>query len=114
MSSLIEHTETVPLASEPDGVIRVAGTRVTLDTLVEAFEEGATAEELVQQYPVLSLADVYSVLGYFLRHERTVREYLQRRTAERGAVRAESERRHNPSGVRARLLARRVPATAHA
>ena len=59
--------ETVPLGTGADGVIRVAGTRVTLETVVEAFRDGATAEEIVQQYPSLFLADVYQILGYYLR-----------------------------------------------
>ena len=54
----------IPLNVSPDGVIRVGQTRVTLDTVVEAFADGATAEEIVQQYPTLKLADVYLVLGY--------------------------------------------------
>ena len=60
MSLIIEQSQPVPLVSGADGVIRVAGTRVTLDTVAHAFERGATAEEIVQQYPALPLADVYS------------------------------------------------------
>jgi uncharacterized protein (DUF433 family) len=40
-----------------DGVVRVGGTHMTLDTVVAVFEEGATAEEIVKQYPSLRLAD---------------------------------------------------------
>jgi len=49
----------VPLAADAQGVIRVGGTRVTLDTVVSAFYEGATPEEITQQYPSLELGDVY-------------------------------------------------------
>ena len=59
--TLVIDTEPVPVAVDADGVARVGGTRVTLDTLVAAFEQGATAEEIAQQYPSLGLADVYSV-----------------------------------------------------
>lgn len=52
-------TQTLPLASDCDGVVRVRDTRVTLDTVVSAFCDGATPEEIVQQYPSLDLADVY-------------------------------------------------------
>ncbi len=51
-------SEALPLETGADGVIRVRGTRVTLDTLWAAFQEGATAEEIVQQYPSLSPAEV--------------------------------------------------------
>jgi uncharacterized protein (DUF433 family) len=108
MSLAIESPQVVPLAADADGVIRVAGTRVTLDTVAEAFEQGATAEEIVQQYPSVSLADVYSVLGYVLRHQQEVAAYLHERAERRNAVRQENERRFDPQGVRGRLLARRV------
>jgi uncharacterized protein (DUF433 family) len=47
-----------PLVADDDGVIRVAGTRVQLETVVIAFDAGATAEEIAQQYTSLDLADV--------------------------------------------------------
>ena len=42
----------------PMVVCRVAGARVTLLTLIDAFQEGATPEEIYQEYPSVSLADV--------------------------------------------------------
>ena len=107
MSLVIEQSQPVPLVAGADGVIRVAGTRVTLDTVAHAFENGATAEEIVQQYPALPLADVYSVLGYLLHHQAAVAVYLATRAERRGAVREENEQRFPPRGIRARLLARR-------
>ena len=107
MSLAIEQPQPVPLDADRDGVIRVRGTRITLDTVVEAFRHGATAEEITQQYPTLLLADVYSVLGYFLRHEGAVAEYLAGRAAAGEAVRRDNERRFDPQGVRDRLVARR-------
>jgi uncharacterized protein (DUF433 family) len=108
VSLTLEKAEMIPLAVASDGVIRVGGTRITLDTVVEAFREGATAEEIAQQYPSLALADVYSVLGYLLRHEREVTAYLNQRAEHSKSIRAENERRFNPEGIRARLLARRA------
>ena len=104
---VIEQTERIPLAQDDNGVIHIAGTRVTLDSLAEAFHEGATAEEMAQQYPSLALADVYSVLGYLLRHHSEVAAYLDSRAAQSKTIRLENEIRFNPQGVRARLLARR-------
>jgi uncharacterized protein (DUF433 family) len=56
--------ERVPIQTDADGVVRVAGTRVTLDIIVSAFEAGATAEEIAQQYASVPLVDVYSVITY--------------------------------------------------
>ncbi len=85
----------------------VAGTRVTLDTVVYAFREGATPEEIVQRYPSIELADSYEAITHYLRHRGEVDDYLAQREKEACAVRAENERRFPPAGVRERLLARR-------
>jgi uncharacterized protein (DUF433 family) len=107
MGLALEQLQPVPLNSGSDGVIRVAGTRVTLDSVAHAFDCGATAEEIVQQYPVLSLADVYSVLGYVLRHRKEVSAYLGKRAGHRRTVRTEVEKEHESTGIRERLSARR-------
>jgi uncharacterized protein (DUF433 family) len=100
-------TEPIPLFSDADGVVRIGRTRVTLDTLVAAFQEGATAEAIAEQYPSLSLADVYTAVGYYLRHQSEVEAYLQRRQSQAADIRKENESRFPPIGVRNRLLARR-------
>ena len=100
-------TEAVPLKEDADGVVRVGGTRVTLDTIVAAFQEGATAEEITQQYPSVSLADIYAVIGYYLRQREKIETYLEQRRVQAQEVRRENERRSDPQGIRDRLLARR-------
>ena len=102
-----ETIERVPIHTDPDGVVRVAATRVTLDTVVGAFDAGATAEEIAQQYSSVDLADVYSVITYYLRHKSEVCAYLQKRQQDAAAVREDNEGRFPPPGVRERLLARR-------
>ena len=106
--SLMVTPEPVPLAADRDGVMRVGNTRVTLATVVAAFREGATAEEIVQQYPSLRLADVYAVIGYYLRHQPEVDAHLKQRQHLASEVRTANEARFDPAGVRDRLLARRT------
>ncbi|MEA5617631.1 DUF433 domain-containing protein [Cronbergia sp. UHCC 0137] len=98
----------IPLLVDADGVARIGKTRITLDTVVTAFLEGATAEEIVEQYPSLQLADLYSVIGYYLRHQVEVDNYLKVRQERGIQVRQENERRFNPIGIRERLLARQT------
>jgi len=86
---------------------RVGNTRVTLATVISAFRDGSTAEEIVQQYPSLNLADVYCVIGYYLRRTSEVDAYLQKRRNDAEVSRNQNESRFDPSDVRARLLARR-------
>lgn len=100
--------EPIPLATDVTGVIRVGKTRVTLDTVVTAFLEGASAEEIAEQYPSLQLPDIYSVIGYYLRHRAEVDTYLLERQNLASEVRREAEKRFNPVGIRERLLARRA------
>jgi uncharacterized protein (DUF433 family) len=99
--------ERVPIHTDAHGVVRVADTRVTLDTIVDAFETGATAEEIAQQYPSVPLVDVYSVIAYYLRHKSEVDAYLKEREELAERVREGVERRFPSEGIRERLLARR-------
>ena len=105
--SLAIAPESLPLIEHTDGVIRVGGTRVTLETVVEAFNEGATAEEIAAQYPSLNLGDVYATITYYLRHRADVDAYVQRQEQQAEAVRHENLTRSDQNGIRERLLARR-------
>ena len=105
--SLVLTAEPLPLVADADGVVRVAKTRVTLDTIVAAFNDGLTAEEVSEQYPSLQLGEVYAVIGYYLRHQAEVHAYLEARARDADDVRQENERRFSPVGVRSRLVARR-------
>lgn len=100
--------EMIPITIDADGAARIGKTRVTLDTVVTAFLEGATAEEIVQQYPSLRLADVYNVIGYYLRRSDEVNSYLEQRKSRAERIRRENESRLDPAGIRTRLLARRI------
>jgi len=107
-AGLMIAAEPAPLEADADGVVRVGGTRVTLDTMVAAFKDGATAEEIVYQYPSLSLAEVYAVIAYYLQSQAQVEAYLRRRQGQADQVRQENEARSNPRGIRERLIARRA------
>ena len=99
--------EPVPLVEGADGVMRVQGTRITLDTVFAAFREGATPEEIVQQYPSISLADIYQVIGYCLRHSSDIEAYFAQREETSRTTRELNESNWPADGIRGRLLARR-------
>jgi uncharacterized protein (DUF433 family) len=88
-------------------VLRITGTRVSLDSVIYAFKEGATPEEIVQQYPTLDLKDVYAVISYYLQNQTEIEEYLAQRQVEHLKLKKEIESRFNPHGIRERLLARK-------
>jgi uncharacterized protein (DUF433 family) len=98
--------EAPPLRVDAGGAVRVGGSRVSLDLVIEQYESGMGPEDMVRAYDTLVLADVYAVIGYYLRHRDEVRGYLRCREEEARTLRAgiESER---PRVSRAELLARR-------
>jgi uncharacterized protein (DUF433 family) len=105
--SLVVTDQPTPLITDADGVVRVGNTRVTLDSVIAAFREGATPETIAQQYPSLALADVYAVISYYLHHRPEVHAYLQQRAQTATQIRQENEARFDPAGIRDRLIARR-------
>src|SRR3982751_2138778 len=71
----------VPLRREATGAIRVGGSRVLLELVIRAFQDGETPEAIVQTYDTLSLADVYAVISYYLVNPGPIEEYLRQREA---------------------------------
>jgi len=106
--TLAIQAEPLPLRQEPDGTVRVGGTRVLLDTVVSAFREGASPEQIAEQYPDLALPDVYAAIGYYLRKRADVDAYIAGRRQEADRLRVEIEGKLDPRGIRDRLLARRA------
>ena len=100
--------EPAPLKSNEDGVVLVGKTRVTLDTVVAVFKQGATAEEIVYRYPSLNLADVYATIAFYLNHQPEVEAYLQQRGQQSQEIRTINQANFNPQSLRDRLLARKA------
>lgn len=98
--------EPVPLIRDQAGRLMVEGTRVPLDTLVAAFKRGESPEGIHESYDTVALADVYSVLTYYLRHRAEVEAYLAEREHQGAEIQARIEAEYPPEGLRAKLLAR--------
>lgn len=98
--------QAVPLLTDKTGIVRVVGSRVTLDTIVATYEQGATPEEIVLHYPTLNLADVYSIVGYYLHNQAEVNEYLAEQKVQAVEIRQKIEANSNVAEIRERLLAR--------
>ena len=98
--------------ADEHGVKRVGDSRVMLDSIVAGFEEGHSAETLQQQYPALSLEEVYGAITYYLSHAEEVKEYLRQQGKEylrqQGKVwdhwRAKSAERQSPVVDRLRAV----------
>ncbi len=105
--SLSLQTKPVPLTTDEGDVLRVGDTRVSLDTVIFAFQQGSTPEEIVADYSTLELPDVYAVIAYYLQNQTEVEAYLQRRQAQRDEGRRTMETRFPQAGLRERLMARK-------
>jgi uncharacterized protein (DUF433 family) len=88
------------------GAMRIGNSRVMLDSIVAGFEQGHSPETLQQQYPALSLEEVYGAITYYLAHTDEVHAYLKRQDELWEAWRAKSA--GQPSPVVERLRALRV------
>jgi uncharacterized protein (DUF433 family) len=99
------------LREEADGAVRVGDSRVLLELVVRAFQDGATPEAIMQRYPTLALSDVYDAIAYYLRHGSEVEQYLASREQKAEEIQQRIQAYQGDLGeIRARLLARRKAA----
>jgi uncharacterized protein (DUF433 family) len=96
-------SEIPPLSEDRYGVIRIGGTRVTLESIISLFEQGATAEEITLRFDALDLHEVYASLSYYLGHRRDVLNYLERQHHGSVSARREADQRSPATQVRERL-----------
>ena len=89
--------------SDEHGVMRVGSSRVMLDSVVASFQQGHSPETIQQQYPALSLEDVYGAIAWYLANAEEVARYVDRQAAVWDRERAQAAMR--PSPVLQRLRA---------
>lgn len=107
MSVMIQ-AESPPLRQDEAGALRVGGSRVMVELVLRAFQDGATPEAIVQRYPTTTLADIDAVIAHYLRHPEEMENYLNEREEQAETVRRKIEARQGDlADLRRRLLARR-------
>lgn len=107
MTAISIEPEPVPLVRDHAGRLMVPGTRISLDALVAAFKRGKTPEAIHEGYETISLADVYAIFAYYLRHRAEVEAYLAEQQRHGDEVRTRIEEIYPPDeGLRGTLLAR--------
>ena len=93
--------------------IRVKGTRMAIEVLLEEFLRGATAEQLHQSFPTVSREQVYATITYYLHNQEGIDRYLERSRALAEANYQEWLRTHTPSPLEQRLRAVREASRAN-
>ena len=85
-----------------DGNYYVAGTRISLDSIVHAFRRGESPETICQNFELLSLEEVYGAVAHYLANQAAVDAYLIRQGEKWAEGRNDAEQL--PANLRERLL----------
>ncbi len=101
-------TLAVPLREDAYGVLRVGETRVRLDSVIVAWKQGESPEQIADNFDSLELADVYAVVSYYLHAREKIESYLDENRLRGERIRKTIETRSPQIGLRERLLARRA------
>ena len=92
----LPETVALPLKMDEHGVIRVSGTRVTLDTVIACYHQGDSPEAIHEGFDVLPLNDIYTVIAYYLAHRDELDAYSKRGHEEAERLRQEWETSYTP------------------
>ena len=95
---------------DENDVLRVGKTRVMLDSVVAAFQQGHSPETIQQEYPALTLEEVYGALACYLANRSEVDRYLNRQGEIWKELREKSGQASNPVVQRLRGLAAQATA----
>ena len=93
---------TAPFEVVSPNAIRIRGTRVGIEFVIEKYREGATPREIQAHYPHLTLKQIYATITYYMFHKAKVDAYIKA-----GIERVEAayeEQRKNPSPGIKRLM----------
>ncbi len=80
-----------PYIEMREGVYRIRGSNVSLDSIVIFWHQGETPEELQESFPTLTLAQVYGAIAYYLNHKSEIDQYLAESKAKYQEQRAAAE-----------------------
>lgn len=88
--------------AERDGNYYVAGTRISLDSLVHAFRRGESPETICHNFGLLRLEEVYGAITYYLANQAEIDAYLNRQNEKWADGRRNAEA--IPADLRERII----------
>jgi uncharacterized protein (DUF433 family) len=91
------------LTLDADGHIHLTGHRIGLQDLVYYYNEGYSAEAMLDALPTLSLATIHKVIGHYLENQVNVDAYVAMCDAEMDRQRAVAPRGPDAAELRRRL-----------
>jgi len=60
-----------------NGGYYLAGTRISLDSVVYAFNEGQSPEAIQEDFPLLKRSQIYGAIAFYLDHQAEIDKYLE-------------------------------------
>jgi uncharacterized protein (DUF433 family) len=102
----LDFTQKLPLTQDTEGTIRLKGSRVTLDTLVAAYERGESVEEIQDGFPSLTISQIGGAIAWYLDNQEEADNYLNKRAAEAEEIRRTVESRFDHAAFRDLVLRR--------
>src|SRR4051794_16146866 len=85
-----------------DGNYYLAGTRISLDSIVHAFRRGESPETICQNFELLHLEEVYGAIAYYLANQAEIDVYLIRQDEKWAEGKRNAE--PLPANLRERLM----------
>ncbi len=98
----------LPIAHDGYGNIRVAGTRVTLSTILFSYLQGESPADIVDGFPTVPLSAVHAVIAYYLNHRQELDAYLREVEALQNELRRKAEGRVGRAELVERMRARQA------
>ncbi len=77
-----------------EGAYRVAGSRVSLDSIVYAFLRGESPDGIAESFPALTLEQVYGAIAFYLAQREVIDTYLRAGKADFERLREQARREH--------------------
>ncbi len=92
------------ITEDVHGVRRIAGTRISIDSVVLGFQRGESPEEIQRNFPALNLEQVYGTITHYLANRQEIETYLRKQQTLWAELRARNEANPNAAVERLRKL----------
>ena len=66
-----------PYIDQENGALRIAGTRAGLSSIIAGFQAGESPEKIAQEFPTVTLAQVYGAIAYYLENKKLIDDYYK-------------------------------------
>ena len=104
----VEPTQRVPIAVDEKGFWRVEGTRVGVDVILQQYLDGASADQIAEDFPSVIPCQIYGIIAYYLQHRDEVNAYLKEAENKASVLRDRIDSESGNRELRELLQTRRV------